>query len=208
MDLGQRTWLECQRSRGEIRCFRSYILGIAIHQLFDYLRAEKRKQRRDADLESLSVEETVAASPEEWVGAKREKRVLLRALRRLPVTQQLVLELRYWERLSDRDIAEVLAWPTGTVKSRITAGKRGLRVEMSRLEASPDHAHSTIDTFEQWAGRTRGMIGEDSPAAGSLDEEDGDLRAPLGIELAEGSVSIEIPIEIPIDRDDDDARDQ
>jgi RNA polymerase sigma-70 factor, ECF subfamily len=192
MDLSQRTLMACLRAQGEIRSFRSYLLGIATHQLFDYLRAEKRKQRHDTDLEGLSVEEAFAASPEEWVGDKREKRVLLRALRRLPLTHQLVLELRYWERLSDRDIAEVLAWPAGTVKSRLKAGKRALGVEIHRLEASPDQQRSTADTFEQWAGRTRGMIGHPPlPAVERVRAAEGE--APTGIDLAQGSGAISLP---------------
>jgi RNA polymerase sigma-70 factor (ECF subfamily) len=145
-----------------VRCFRSYLLGIAKHQLFDHLRSEQRKQRRDADLETLVIDDTVT-NPEAWVCAKREKRVLLHALRRLALPIQLVLELRYWERLSDREIAEVLELPIGTVKTRIATGRGELRAAILRLDASPERLQSTLDSLESWASRTQAVAAGAEP---------------------------------------------
>jgi len=156
MDLAQRTIESGLRLSQPVRCFRSYLLGIAKHQLFDHLRSEQRKQRREADLETLVIDDTVT-NPEQWVSAKREKRVLLHALRCLPLPIQLVLELRYWERLSDREIAEVLDMPIGTVKTRIATGRVELRAAIVRLDASPDRLQSTLDSLESWASRTQAI---------------------------------------------------
>jgi RNA polymerase sigma-70 factor (ECF subfamily) len=153
MDLSQRT-IECGlRVEHPVRSFRAYLLGIAKHQLFEYLRSEQRKQQREADLDTLVIDDTVA-SPEDWVSAKREKRLLLRALRRLPLPNQLVIELRYWERMSDDEIAEVLELPLGTVKTRIASGREALRKTIARLSSSPEQLQSTLDSLEQWASRT------------------------------------------------------
>lgn len=181
IDLAQRTAEACVRSRQDIVCFRKYSLGCAVLLLKDYLRAEARKQRRQPDLETLTVEQTVG-TPEDWVGAKQEKRTLLRALRRLPLPHQLLIELRYWEQLSDRDVAEVLGWPTGTVKTRIKAGVARLRVEMAKLDASPEQIRSTMDSLEQWASRTHRRVADESRP-----------RAASAAELAQGSGSIAIP---------------
>jgi RNA polymerase sigma-70 factor (ECF subfamily) len=156
-DLAQRTLEHGLRLQQPVRSFRSYLLGIAKHQLFDYLRAEQRKKRREADLDTLVIDDMVA-SPEEWVCAKREKRVLLHALRRLPLSIQLVLELRYWERMSDREVADVLAVPIGTVKSRIAAGRVGLRAAIEQLVSSHERLQSTLDSLEKWASRTQAPI--------------------------------------------------
>lgn len=187
LDLTQRTVEACLRAQDRIRSFRSYVLSVATRQLFDHLRSEHRKKQRDSDLETLVIEDTVA-SPEEWVGAKREKRVLLRALRRLPLPQQLVLELRYWEQLSDRDIADVLAWPLGTVKSRLSTGRLALHGQVKTLAASPEQLRSTLDTFDQWAARTRKLVVAVAPP----EQGDGtpEELAPDG-ELADGSMPIE-----------------
>jgi len=153
MDLAQRTIESALRLQAPVRSFRGYILGIARHHLFDHLRGEQRKLRREAELENFVVDDG-AATPEAWVCAKREQRVLLRALRRMPLPVQLALELRYWERMSDGEIAEVLEIPIGTVKSRIAAGRVALRHEIARLTESPERWKTTEDSLEQWASRT------------------------------------------------------
>jgi len=153
LDLAQRTVERFLRSEQPVRSFRGCLLGVAKHELFDYLRSELRRKRLDTGLETLVIEDVIE-SPEQWVSAKRERRVLLHALRCLPLPIQIVLELRYWERMSDREIAEVLEWPVGTVKTRILAGRSTLRREVERLTASPELLRSTLDTLEKWASRT------------------------------------------------------
>jgi RNA polymerase sigma factor (sigma-70 family) len=170
LDLAQRTIEQGLRAPPPARSVRNFLLGIARHQLFDHLRAEQRKQRRAVDLEALVIDDE-AISPEAWLCAKRERRALLHALRRLPLAIQLVLELRYWERLSDGDVAEVLDLPLGTVKSRILAGRVALRDELIRLDASADRLRSTLDSLDQWAARTQAMA--EAAAAGP-----GATRAP------------------------------
>jgi RNA polymerase sigma factor (sigma-70 family) len=49
---------------------------------------------------------------------------LVRLLIQLPARQRTVLVLRYWEQLSEAEIAQLLGWPEGTVKS---AASRGLK---------------------------------------------------------------------------------
>ena len=192
MDLAQRTIESGLRVQQPVRSFRSYLLGIAKHQLFDYLSSEQRKKRRDADLETLVIDDTVT-SPEEWVCAKREKRVLLHALRRLPLPIQLVLELRYWERMSDREIAEVLDMPLGTVKTRIAAGRVELRAAISRLVASPERLQSTLDSLEQWASRT------EASATGAAMAELDASRGPLVVTGAVGPAPAPAHASQPVD---------
>ena len=54
---------------------------------------------------------------------------LLLALRRLPMQQRSVLVLRYYNDLSQDEIAEILDCPVGTVKSQISRGLARLRKE-------------------------------------------------------------------------------
>jgi RNA polymerase sigma-70 factor (ECF subfamily) len=164
-DLAQRTIEHGLHLRQPVGSFRCYLLGIARHQLLDHLRAEQRKKRRDGELEQLVIEDVVG-SPEDWMRAKRERRLLLRALRRLPLVLQIALELRYWEQLSDREIAEVLAVPLGTVKSRILAGRAALRRLIEELAESPDETRSTLDSLDSWALRVQaGRDGVDATLA-------------------------------------------
>ena len=52
---------------------------------------------------------------------------LVRILLQLPPRQRAVLVLRYWEQLTEAEIAGVLGWPEGTVKSAAARGLRRLR---------------------------------------------------------------------------------
>jgi RNA polymerase sigma factor (sigma-70 family) len=163
-DLAQRTIEHGLRLRQPVASFRCYLLGIARHQLLDHLRAEQRKRRRDDELAQLVIED-VAGSPEDWMVAKRERRLLLRALRRLPLVLQIVLELAYWEQLSGPEIAEVMEVPLGTVKSRILAGRAALRQLIEDLAASPHELRSTLDSLDGWAARVQSDQGRVDAAA-------------------------------------------
>lgn len=57
-----------------------------------------------------------------------ERRVSVqRALRELPAKQRAVIVLRFYEDLSEADIAEALGWPVGTVKSTAARAMTALR---------------------------------------------------------------------------------
>ena len=58
------------------------------------------------------------------------------ALARLPRRQRTVLVLRYYEDLSEAQIAEVLRIAPGTVKSQASKGLASLRAALSEREAS------------------------------------------------------------------------
>jgi len=53
------------------------------------------------------------------------------AVCRLPVRQRAVVALRYWEDLAEVDIAEILGWPPGTVKSTLHRALERLRKELA-----------------------------------------------------------------------------
>jgi RNA polymerase sigma-70 factor (sigma-E family) len=78
----------------------------------------RRRQRP-----SVGLPESLAAPD-----AGSDSRVaLVQALRGLPVQQREVLVLRYFEQLSEAEIAVQLGVPTGTVKSRAARGIATLR---------------------------------------------------------------------------------
>ena len=53
-------------------------------------------------------------------------------MNRLDAADRLVIGLRYFEQLSEREMAEVLECAAGTVKSRLARAKGRLREEMTR----------------------------------------------------------------------------
>lgn len=54
------------------------------------------------------------------------------AVQRLAPRQRAVVALRYWEDLSEAEIAAVLGWPPGTVKSTLHRALKRLKKEITR----------------------------------------------------------------------------
>ncbi|MEV7994776.1 sigma-70 family RNA polymerase sigma factor [Streptomyces sp. NPDC086077] len=79
------------------------------------------------------VAEALTASPPERAGCDDavrradERSALLGALGGLPPRQRAVVVMRYWEDLSEAEVAEVLGCSPGTVKSQAAKGLEKLR---------------------------------------------------------------------------------
>ena len=72
------------------------------------------------------------------------------ALSVLPQEQRIVVELSYFSGLSSREIAERTGVAVGTVKSRMAAAMRKLRIQLS------DGAQSEVSEVGQGAGPRQG----------------------------------------------------
>ena len=160
-DLVQQTFLACVESeagrgfRGD-SSFVAYLLGIARFKLLDRLRAHVPDQATLGALErgEVSLHE-IQASPSEVAARGEEQRVLLVALRRLPLDLQIALELHYWEDLSTAEIATVLDVPQGTIKTRLMRGRTKLREAIALVTPSEALRESTLRDLEGWARALR-----------------------------------------------------
>lgn len=153
-DLVQRTMLACVERRDRIAnasAFRAYLLSIARRQLIRSYR--QSHALRDEEVMEMSVA-ALTASPSAALVRKRESRALLSALRSIPLDQQIVLELHYWEDLSMAQLAEVLDVPLGTAKSRLRRARERLTQRVSEIE-SLEPLHTTADNFDRWARSIR-----------------------------------------------------
>jgi RNA polymerase sigma-70 factor (ECF subfamily) len=123
-DLLQETWVRVARSARSFdtaRRFRSWIYGIATNLVRDLFRRRMTKERA---LRALAV------NPPATPGADSVDRGELRGrIAELPENMRAVLLLRYYEGMSEAEMAEVLKVPRGTVKSRLHAALRRLRGE-------------------------------------------------------------------------------
>lgn len=123
-DLVQSTFLACAEAPGNFEgrsSFRSYLLGIANHVLLRQLRRHCAR-RPNIDLDDVSLHD-LGTSLSAKLARKSEHAKLLEALRRLPVHEQVALELYYWEDLPASEIATVLETPEGTIRTRIRSAK-------------------------------------------------------------------------------------
>ncbi|MEM7156334.1 MAG: sigma-70 family RNA polymerase sigma factor [Myxococcota bacterium] len=155
-DLIQTTFLECVESAARFRgtsSFRTFLLGIATHIWLSRCR-RAFGPRNHAALGSMSVED-MGQTPSDVIADDESKRMMLAALRSVPLQTQVLLELRYWEGLKLRELAEVLEIPDSTVKNRLLRAKQVLEQQMERLARSGQALDSTMTTLEGWAARVR-----------------------------------------------------
>jgi DNA-directed RNA polymerase specialized sigma24 family protein len=89
----------------------------------------------------------------------QEQRLLLEALRRIPLDYQLVLELYYWEDMAAPELAQVLGLPEGTVRSRLRRAKEALSEKMTSLVHEPELLKTTMSSLDKWVRSLRAQIG-------------------------------------------------
>ncbi len=154
-DLIQETFKACVEGKDRIRegsSFRAYLLATARYQL--YMSYRSRRDIEPFDPSRASVEQLVS-SPSVLIARHQEQRVLLAALRSIPLQYQLVLELTYWEQLSSVEVGEVLDVPAGTVKSRLRRAREELSSRFTELASSGELRIATLDDLDRWARSLR-----------------------------------------------------
>lgn len=109
--------------------FRTFFLSLVHHRAVDIVRREERLRRRGeraANLEPVASEDVAEGVVDEAYLRVRRKQVK-EALEALPPDQRQVLQMAYFDALTQVQIAERLAIPLGTVKTRTFAAMRKLR---------------------------------------------------------------------------------
>lgn len=162
-DLVQGTFSACLEKVDGLKnatSFRSFLFGIARFELLHYYR---RKSRREVefDAESVSVHD-VDPTPSRVIAKHQEQRLLLEALRHIPLELQIVLELTYWEKLTSAEMADLLGIPEGTVKSRVRRARQKLDEELGRLAESPAQLETTASDLDGWAEKLRGQLARET----------------------------------------------
>lgn len=155
-DLTQQTFMRCVQAKDELRGgteVRAYLFAIARNLLIDHLRRSARRPEA-IDIEVTSLAD-LAPSPSAAVVVREQHRMLLHALRRLPLGLQIILELAYVERLRGPELATALDIPLGTVRSRLRRAIEQLRALQSELAASPHALRTTTMDLQRWAVAVR-----------------------------------------------------
>lgn len=155
-DLVQRTFLACLEHADRIRdaaSFRSYLLTIARNELFMQLR--RRVRVGNAFDPSMTSVQDIEPTPSQELAKREEQKLLLRALRCIPVDAQIILELTYWEAMSGPELAEVLGIPEGTVRSRQRRARRQVEEAMTALASNPATLEAVVSGFDSWAESLR-----------------------------------------------------
>jgi RNA polymerase sigma-70 factor (ECF subfamily) len=149
-ELTQATFLACLRAREQFRqesSFRTYLFTIARNELYRVLRSRQRDGAR-LDFQLSSIADLVS-TPGTRIARNQEHKRLLEALRKLPVEQQTLLELHYWEEMDIAELAEVFESPAVTIRTRLHRARKALRELMEGM--APAEVLETLESMDVWA---------------------------------------------------------
>ncbi|MGZ4132415.1 MAG: RNA polymerase sigma factor [Actinomycetota bacterium] len=129
-------WRSPEAYDGARGSFRSWLFTMIHHRAVDAIRREET-YRRHADELTGGVRDEQADHADdvvEAVGRPQERRLVRAALNELPAEQREILELMYFDGLSQSQVAAKTGLPLGTVKSRTLLGMRRMRAALEDLE--------------------------------------------------------------------------
>ncbi|MGH2736844.1 MAG: RNA polymerase sigma factor [Actinomycetota bacterium] len=111
--------------------FKPWLLRIVTNEARNRRRSAGRRTRLALKVESLDRTSGGAApSPEATVASHEEAAALLAAVNSLSEKDRLAITYRYWLDLNEAEMAQVLGWPRGTVKSRLSRAMARLRSQL------------------------------------------------------------------------------
>jgi RNA polymerase sigma factor (sigma-70 family) len=120
-----------ERERGSVR---AWLMSTVHHRAVDLVRREEAHRRRMEGALPEPVPEDPAEQAVRAVGVPEERAAVRAALADLPAEQRDVIELLYFEGLTQSQVAEQTGLPLGTVKSRVLLAMRRLRAALGRME--------------------------------------------------------------------------
>jgi RNA polymerase sigma-70 factor (ECF subfamily) len=154
LDVFMRVWQKAGTYRVEQAKVSTWLTHIARHHSIDVLR------RRAARLDQSAVHwedairnvESSQPSPQESAELSSRRAHIQAALARLPVEQRQALFLAYFGGYTQSQIAEILAQPLGTIKTRLRLAMQKLREYLKEEQGYKDKSvapHSAYNNIEE-----------------------------------------------------------
>lgn len=137
-DLCQDCFVQGFRSRNTITGsdhVKPFLLSVAI-RLWQNRKRKFAWRKRISESKKISLYsgETIACNPSEQTLLKEKDSIVREAVARLDEKKRVVVLLFYKEELKDKEIAEILHIPVGTVKSRLNLAKKELAAIIEEYE--------------------------------------------------------------------------
>jgi RNA polymerase sigma factor (sigma-70 family) len=156
-DLLQQTFLELQAtlsgpSPPKLDQPRAYLFQIARHRLYRHIEKSRRAEKLLVAREFVDDPAVERHDTEFLAHMREDQRLILRAMRHVPLDQQIVLHLYYFTGLSASAIAVATERPEGTVRGQLRLGLEHMRkaVGIIREKASEEGVETTTRTLERW----------------------------------------------------------
>lgn len=163
-DLVSQTFLRCVSARDRFAgetSFRRFIYAIAQNVLREYLRSVDKRAREQLDFLEVCVCDLQPRSLSSLQSEKVQVQALIEALRQVPIGDQVVLELKYFEGLSASQLGDALGIPEGTVRGRLARGLTRLRekVRVQLQQPRGQQPEVTAEDIDDWAAQLRRLRG-------------------------------------------------
>ncbi len=119
----------------------TWIMTMTHHKAVDMVRREQRRRTEVLDAAGDEPADGPTVEEQAWRGVTRTN--VRAALARLPDPHREVIELAYFAGYSQSELADRLAVPIGTVKSRTFAAMRALRESLAAAGMHPEDEWNT-----------------------------------------------------------------
>jgi RNA polymerase sigma-70 factor, ECF subfamily len=134
-DIAQEVFLRAYRGldgfKGDSK-FSTWLYRITFNLCTDWLRRNKRADRRAAPISEAAEIADSRMTPEQGILDAEERERVGRALDRLNERYRSVVVLLYYEKMSYEQIANVLELPVKTVETRLYRARKMLRESLER----------------------------------------------------------------------------
>lgn len=136
-DVVQEAFVKAYRALRGFRTgerFRPWLLQIVVNETRNLHRSRRRRSGLEGRLAAVLAPDLAEIDPPDAAVIERERAAaLLSALRSLPDRDRQVVTCRYLLDLSEAETAEVLGWPKGSVKSRLSRALGRLQAALTSL---------------------------------------------------------------------------
>lgn len=141
-DLAQETFIKAYRALASFRgdsAFYTWLYRIAINTAKNFIVAQGRRPPQD-DVDAMEAEQYSgadalheSASPERLLLKDEIEKIVFKTIEALPEDLKTAITLRELEGMSYEEIAEVMACPIGTVRSRIFRAREAIDNQLRPL---------------------------------------------------------------------------
>jgi RNA polymerase sigma-70 factor (ECF subfamily) len=130
-----RVWTRAQAFDAQKGSIGPWLLAVARNRAIDYLRSAGGRERNSVEFEETDHPSLFTDMEQGILASDRARRVKA-AVEKLSASQRQVIELAYFEGLTQTEMAERMGQPLGTVKTWVRAALKNLRDQISTAEAS------------------------------------------------------------------------
>lgn len=150
-ELIQATFFACVRARDQFRedcSFRAYLFTLARNELYQHIRLEARRGKLDFGVTSLA---DLGPSPSRVLDMDQQRAQLTHALRQLPLQQQLLIELHYWEDMRPAELAEIFEITQTTARVWLHRARQALRETLEGPQLHDASSTAGGEALATWA---------------------------------------------------------